>query len=66
LNIVKQTFSLFIFFTFSLLLAIYQTGDKACAEAVVNVDDCHIRRARIEHSEQRGDAAERRGLFNCK
>jgi hypothetical protein len=63
----------FLFFTFTFLLftsavptTIYQTGDKACAEAVVNVDDCHIRRARIEHSEQRGDAAERRGLFNCK
>src|SRR5712664_180288 len=38
--------------------AVDARGDASGAEAVVNVDDGYIRCATVEHTEQRGDAAE--------
>ena len=47
-------------------LAIYQTCDKTRSETVVNIDDCDIRRAGIEHSQKRGKTAERRAVTDAR
>ncbi len=55
----------FSLFTFVALATVNQTCDEARAEAVINVDDRDVRRAGIEHSQKRRDAAERRAVTDA-
>src|SRR2546423_8181111 len=54
----KTFFFLFIIPHSSFRVSVYEAGDEARAEAVVNVDDRDVRGAGVEHAEERGDSAE--------
>ena len=42
--------------------AVYQTRDEAGTETVVDIDDRHVRRARVEHSQKRGKPVKARAV----
>lgn len=47
-------------------LSIDQAGDKTRAEAVVDIYNRYVRRAGVEHSQQRRDTAEGRAITNTR
>src|SRR2546423_626304 len=62
----KTFFFLFIIPHSSFRISVYEAGDEARAEAVVNVDDRDVRGAGVEHAEERGDSTERRAVADAR
>src|SRR5256714_15345984 len=54
----KTFFFLFIIPHSSFRISVYEAGDEASAEAVVNVDDRDVRGAGVEHAKERRHSAE--------
>src|ERR687883_989491 len=57
---------LFIIHRSSFRISVDEARDEARAEAVVDVDDRDVRRAGVEHPEERGDAAEARAVADAR